>query len=151
MTAAQLKLGTADPVLGQMGEALLAEEMRGDPLLEARCPGILRDQLPPPSGRVGTVPPRCQERGRPLAALAVSLRRQRAPAAAREQPLPILVALPLDQPQLARGQVDVREAEWHECGLPHPRHEEPWEPDPVGEGLCGPPRGRECHSCRLRP
>jgi hypothetical protein len=53
-----------------MGDELMTEEMRVDPLLDARCPSVLRDQLPQPSGRVGTVPPRFKEIGRPLIPLA---------------------------------------------------------------------------------
>ena len=39
----ELQLGTDDPVLGQMGDELMAEEMRLDPLLDTRCPSILCD------------------------------------------------------------------------------------------------------------
>ena len=57
MPAEQLQLGTDDAVLGQMGDKLMAEEMRIDPLLDARGPRVLRDQLAQPLGRVGAVPP----------------------------------------------------------------------------------------------
>jgi hypothetical protein len=57
MTTEQLQLGTDDAVLGQVGDALMPEEMRVDALLDARGPCILRDRLAQPPSRVGTVPP----------------------------------------------------------------------------------------------
>ena len=57
MATEQLQLGTDDTLLGQVGDELVTEEMRVDPLLDARGPPILRDQLAQPPGRVGTVPP----------------------------------------------------------------------------------------------
>ena len=70
MPTEQLQLGTDDAVLGQVGDELMAKEMRIDPLRDARGPCILRDQLAQSPGRVRTVPPRLKEIGRALTALA---------------------------------------------------------------------------------
>ena len=96
------------------------------------------------------MPPRFKEIGRPLATLAVHILRQLAAHAQREQDLPILVALPLDNPQVTGMQIDIREAELHEFGIPQPRHEEQFEHDYVGELLRRSHRVIERDSFRLR-
>jgi len=42
------------------------------------------------------------------------------------------MALPLDNPQMARGEIDIREPEVYEFGVPQPRHEEQFEHDHMG-------------------
>src|SRR5436190_12328088 len=111
MATEELQLGTDDPVLGEMGDELMAEEMWVDALFDARRAGVLRDQLPQPPGRVGTVPLRFKEIGRSLAPLAFHILGQLAAHTQREQDLPILVAFPLHNPQVPGMHIDIREAE----------------------------------------
>jgi hypothetical protein len=70
MPTQQLQLGTDDALLREIRDALMPKEMRIDPLRNARGRGILFNDLPQASGRVGPVSVRFKQTGRLLAVLA---------------------------------------------------------------------------------
>ena len=61
MPAEQLQLGTDDPLLGQIRDELMPEEMRIDPFLNTRGHRVLFDDLANASGRVRAMPIRLKE------------------------------------------------------------------------------------------
>jgi len=98
----QLQLGTDDPLLREIRDELMPKEVRIDPLRHARGRGVLFDELPHASSRVGPVPIRCKKIGRPLRVLAFHVLGELAPKTPREKDITILAALALCDPELAR-------------------------------------------------
>ena len=94
MAAEQLELRTDDPVLGQIGDELVPEEMRIDPLRNPCGAGVLFDDLSNAPGGVRLTPIRFKEVDGALPSLALQVLGQLTSEPSREEDIAILMAPP---------------------------------------------------------
>src|SRR5215218_5302214 len=101
MTAEQLEFRTDDALLGQIGDELVPEQMWVHPLLDASGPGVLCHDLPDAPGGVRPVAIGFEEIRHALHALTLDVLGELSPKAGGKEHIPIFVALPLANSQLA--------------------------------------------------
>jgi hypothetical protein len=101
MTAKQLEFRTDDALPGQLGDELVSEQMRVHPLLDASSLGILGHDLPDAPGGVRPVAIGFEEIRHALQALTFEVRGELSSKAGGKEHLPIFVALPLANAELA--------------------------------------------------
>ena len=149
MATEQLQLGTDDALLREIGDELMAEEMRIDPLREACGVGILFDDLAEPPGGVGLIAIGFKEIGPPCALLTFHILREFTAETRGKKDIPILVAFALANPQVTGREIHIREAEPHQFGIAHAREQQQFEHDDMGQLACLPDRLVERHQFGL--
>ena len=107
MPTEQLELRTDDPLLREIGDELVAEEMRIDPLGNPCRQRVLLDDLPEAPRRVRLVAIRLEEIGRACVLLAFQILGKFAPKARRKEHIAILVPFALRDADLAGLQIDI--------------------------------------------
>jgi hypothetical protein len=113
MAAEQLQLGTDDALLREIGDELMSEEMRIDPLGQAGGVRILFDDLPETPGGVRLTAIGLKEIEPPGGLLTFHVLREFATETRGKEDLAILVAFPLGDAELTRREIHIREAETH--------------------------------------
>jgi hypothetical protein len=135
MAAEQLQLRTDDPVLRQIGEQLMPEEMRVHAFRDPSRHGIPFDNLAETPRRVGLTPPRFKQVYGSLGTLSVNILREFSTEVGRKEDIAIFVPFALVNPQVTRLQIHIGEAKPDEFRVADAGIQEQFQHHQMGELL----------------